>query len=46
MEEDFSKYNGEGTMLRKAQLRMVDILVAIDKVCRDNGINYWIDYVQ
>ena len=44
MEEDFSKYNGEGTMLRKAQLRMVDILVAIDKVCRDNGINYWIDY--
>ena len=30
MEEDFSKYNGEGTDLRKAQLRMLEILVAVD----------------
>jgi len=44
MEEDFSKYNGEGTTLRKAQLRMLDILVAIDEICRKNNISYWIDY--
>jgi len=44
MEEDFSKYNGEGTMLRKAQLRMLDILVEVDKICRKHNIPYWIDY--
>jgi len=43
MPEDFSKYNGEGTMLRKAQLRMLDILVAIDKICRKHNINYFLD---
>ena len=43
-EEDFSKYNGEGTQLRKVQLRILDIMVAIDKVCRDNDIKYWLDY--
>ena len=44
MEEDFSKYNGEGTMLRKAQLRMLDILVEVDKVCKRHNIPYWVDY--
>lgn len=42
--EDFSKYNGEGTMLRKAQLRMLDILVEIDRICRKHNIPYWIEY--
>lgn len=42
--EDFSKYNGEGTTLRKAQLRMVEMLIEIDKICKKNSINYWIDY--
>ena len=44
MEEDFSKYNGEGTDLRKAQLRMLEILVAVDKICRKHNIPYWLDY--
>lgn len=44
MEEDFSKYNGEGTQLRKAQLRMLDILLEVDKICRKHNIPYWIDY--
>lgn len=44
MEEDFSKYNGEGTLLRKAQLRMLDILIEVDKICRKHNIPYWIDY--
>jgi lipopolysaccharide cholinephosphotransferase len=42
MEEDFSKYNGEGTTLRKAQLRMLDILLEIDKICKKHNIPYWI----
>ena len=44
MEEDFSRYNGEGTELRKAQLRMLEILVEVDKICRKHSIPYWIDY--
>lgn len=44
MAEDFSKYNGEGTQLRKAQLRMLDILVDVDKICRKHNIPYWIDF--
>lgn len=43
-QEDFSKYNGEGTALRKAQLRMLDILVEVDKICKKHNIAYWIDY--
>jgi lipopolysaccharide cholinephosphotransferase len=43
MQEDFSEYNGEGTILRKAQLRMLDILVELDKICRRHGVVYWLD---
>ena len=43
MPEDFSKYNGEGTLLRKAQLRMLDILVEVDKICRKHKITYWLE---
>lgn len=41
--EDFSQYNGEGTTLRKVQLRLVDMLVEIDKICRKHNIQYWLD---
>lgn len=44
MNEDLTKYNPEGSTLRKAQLRMLDILVAIDKICRKHKIPYWIDF--
>lgn len=44
LQEDFSKYNGEGTQLRKAQLRMLSILIEIDKICRKHNIAYWIDF--
>lgn len=43
MEEDFSQYNGEGTKLRKAQLRMLEILKEVDKICRKNNIPYWLE---
>lgn len=43
MGEDFSKYNGEGTKLRNAQLRMLDILVEIDRIFRKHNIPYWLE---
>ena len=44
MEEDFSKYNGKGTILRKAQLRMLAILLEVDKICKKHDIRYWLDF--
>lgn len=41
--EDFSCYNGEGTQLRKIQLRILEIMVEIDKICRKHDIKYWLD---
>lgn len=43
MKEDLSKYNPEGSTLRKAQLRMLDILVEVDKICRKHNIEYFLD---
>lgn len=43
MAEDFSKYNGEGTQLRNVQLRLLDILIEVDKICRRHNIEYWLD---
>lgn len=37
------EYNPEGSLLRKAQLRMLDMLLYIDKICKDNGILYRLD---
>lgn len=39
-----NKYNPDGSTLRKAQLRMVDMLCFIDKVCQENGLRYWISF--
>lgn len=36
------KYNPEGSLLRKGQLRMFDILKAVDKICRAHNIPYWL----
>lgn len=43
MQEDFSRYNSEGTVLRRAQLRMLAILAEVDKICRKHNITYWLD---
>ncbi len=43
MDEDFSKYNGNDTALRKAQLRLLEMLIEIDKICKKHNIPYWID---
>ena len=38
-----NQYNPEGSTLRKAQLRMLHILEEVDKICRREGIDYWLD---
>lgn len=42
--EDLSRYNPEGSTLRNMQLRLLDILVEIDRICRKHNIQYWIDF--
>lgn len=42
MENEYlNEYNRR--MLRSCQLRQLDILKAIDRVCRRHGIDYWLD---
>lgn len=41
--EDLSHYNAEGTTLRKAQLRMLDILMVVDQICQKHNITYFLD---
>lgn len=42
--QDISVYNKEGSPLRKAQLASLDILMEIDRVCRENNLTYWMDF--
>lgn len=37
------RFNPDGSLLRKAQLRMLEMLKFIDQVCKDNNLTYWID---
>lgn len=37
-----NKYNPEGSTLRQAQLRMLNILKFIAKVCEENNLRYWL----
>lgn len=41
--EDFSKYNGKGTTLRKAQMRLLEMLIEVDRICKKHNIPYWLD---
>lgn len=42
--DNFEKYNPEGSTLRKAQNRMLAILVEVDMICRRHNIPYWLDF--
>lgn len=37
-----AKFNPDGSNLRKMQLRMLDMLKYIDKICREHNIKYWL----
>ena len=41
--EDLRKYNPEGSILRKAQMRMLEILLVVDKIFRKHKIDYWLE---
>ena len=36
------RFNPDGSMLRQHQLRMLEMLKYIDKVCQENNIPYWL----
>ena len=36
------KFNPDGSELRNLQLRMLEMLKYIDKICQDNDITYWL----
>jgi len=38
-----SQYNPEGSQLRNAQKRMLEMLIFLDEVCQKNNIPYWLD---
>ena len=38
-----AKYNPEGSELRRLQMRMLDILIVVDEICRRHDIPYWIE---
>lgn len=38
------KWNPEGSVLRNAQVRMLEILESVDIICKSHGINYWLSY--
>ncbi|WP_308756460.1 LicD family protein [uncultured Bacteroides sp.] len=37
------KYNPDDSILRRAQLRMLEMLLYIDKICKENDIEYWLE---
>ena len=41
-EELREKYNPEGSMLRKLQMRTLEVLLHIDKICKEHNIPYWL----
>ena len=41
-EELRKRFNPEGSLLRRQQMRMLEILVEIDKICKKHDIRYWL----
>ena len=42
-DEDLRKrFNPDGSPLRRQQMRMLDILVEVDKICNKHNIRYWL----
>ena len=41
-EELKARFNPEGSMLRKQQNRMTEMLLVVDGICKKHGIRYWL----
>lgn len=39
---DFSKYNPEGSVLRRDQRELLQMLKVLSEICQTNGINWWL----
>ena len=37
------RFNPEGSTLRKHQMRMLEMLIEVDKICQKHNIKYWIE---
>ncbi len=42
VEEDLSRYNPEGSDLRRIQMKMLEMLVVLDEICNRYKIPYWL----
>ena len=43
LQEKFrAEYNPDGSVLRRQQMKMLDILLHIDKICKEHNIPYWL----
>lgn len=36
------RFNPDGSLLRRQQMRMLEILLEIDRICKKHGIQYWL----
>lgn len=36
------KYSPDGSLLRRQQMRMLEILIEIDRICRKHNLQYWL----
>jgi len=36
------RFNPEGSLLRRQQMRMLEILKEVDRICKKHSINYWL----
>ena len=41
-EELRKRFNPEGSMLRRQQMRMLEILLEVDRICKKHDIPYWL----
>ena len=41
-EELRARFNPDGSMLRRQQIRMLEILLEVDKICKKHDIKYWL----
>jgi lipopolysaccharide cholinephosphotransferase len=43
LQEQFrAEFNPDGSMLRRQQMKMLDILLHVDKICKQHNISYWL----
>lgn len=41
---ELKEYNPEGSVLRKSQMVALDILIEFDRICRENGLIYMLEF--